>query len=543
MSSSLQLLLIEDDAQDAALLERLLTEARSPSRFHVHHCASLESGLEHLKSESVDALLLDLYLPDSSGSQTVVEVRKRDPNIPIVVFTGRGDDGIALHALQAGAQDYLVKDELTFTLLQRAIRYAIERQRMRQENERLHERVAQLSKHESLGLLAGGIAHDFNNLLTVVLANAKMIHDRLPAGGELRPAVDAISVSANVAAQLTEQLLTYSGQARPETAALDVSAQIEALEPLLKSVASDDVELRLSLAPNLLAVEGDAAQITQLVMNLVLNAAEASRGGSSVVEVVTRAVTLTESTLPDLTAGSPLEPGPHIVVEVRDFGCGMDDTTLKSIFDPFFTTKFTGRGLGLASVLGVVQNHAGGVTVESYAGRGSVFSIYLPSTARPIPAMEVAPAELDGHGQILDVDDDESVAEVVQWSLRSYGYTVRSAHDGWSAIEEVERRGSEIDLVLMDLTMPGIDGRETLRRLRQLRPGIRVILSTGYDAAIATEGVPEDQFDGFLQKPFEPSELAAVVKRCLSENDPQREVAFSRRAASESRLSLRRARR
>jgi len=515
-----RILLVEDDPADFALLRRhLASDFAPPGRFDLERVETLQAAIDRLAKQDIGVLLLDLHLPDSQSVATVERVREFDRVVPIVVFTAAGDDEIALQALQAGAQDYLVKDELSASLLRRAIRYAMERRRIQDENERLHERLVQLAKLESLGVLAGGIAHDFNNLLTVILANAKLTHRALPPESPHASPLEAIIVSSNVASRLTAQLLAYSGKGRLELAPLDLSAHVREMEPLLRGLLGTNVRLQIRLEEALPMIEADASQIQQIVMNLLINAGEALQKQPGSVEIRTGCSQIGDTKPAGLAAGCRVEPGTYVSLEVRDTGCGMDESTVERIFDPFFSRKFAGRGLGLAATLGIVRGHDGALCVVSRPGEGSTFTAYLPVSRLRPPPPSLERRELRGEGLILVIDDDEAVCEVAQRSLERFGYSVLVASSARQALRILRRRAAEVDLVLLDLTMPDMDGHEAFGEIRRIREDLKIILVSGYDAKDAAGHFPETGLAGFLQKPFGPEELAGKVAEVLHETE------------------------
>ena len=512
-----RILLVEDDAADALLVQRTLGTPAAPAfGFRLYRSQDLASGLERLDEGGIDVVLLDLHLPDSRGADTVARVRERDAAVPIVVFTVAGAEEMALRSLQAGAQDYLVKDELSQSSLRRAIRYAIERMRMRLEADRLQERLGQAQKLESLGMLSGGIAHDFNNLLTVILANASLAQRDLPAGSSARSPLSAVIEAARFAARLTDQLLAYSGGANAALVPLNLSVRVQEIEELLRRLLPENVELELRLTRELPAVAADPGQIQQLVMNLVRNAAEAVGAGPGRVVVETRIEEVGPAVVASLASGTTIEAGPAVVLRVRDTGCGMDAETVERIFDPFFTTKFTGRGLGLAACHGIVRSHQGGLRAESRPEQGAVLSAYFPfcRDARTTP-VRVEGAR--GPAQVLVVDDDEAVREAALRCLERAGYEVCEAASGREAIAELERSPESVDLVLLDLTMPDLGGEETFLGLREIRPDLRVLLTSGYDRGEVARRFGVDGVTGFLAKPYDPETLVARVTTALAE--------------------------
>jgi PAS domain S-box-containing protein len=371
------------------------------------------------------------------------------------------------------------------------------------ERKMFEEQMRQAQKLESLGVLAGGLAHDFNNLLTGVLGNASLALDDL-AHHPARAQVEEIVGAAERAAMLVKQMLAYAGKGRFVLERLDLSHVVSEMAPLIRASIGPATLLDLRLTADLPCVEADAAQLQQLVMNLALNAAEAVGNSNGRVRIS--------------TAAREADGELQVVLEVSDTGCGMDEETKARIFDPFFTTKFTGRGLGLAAVLGIIRAHRGSITVDSTPGSGSTFTVVLPA-AETLESAEAhdAPAELRGYGSILVIDDEELVRNMTRYSLQRFGYAVETASDRRHAVEVFGSRPHDFDAVLLDLTMPHNNGEDTLRDLREIRPNVPIILSGGYSEMEAERRFADSGVAGFLQKPYTATTLARKLKQAVRE--------------------------
>jgi PAS domain S-box-containing protein len=386
------------------------------------------------------------------------------------------------------------------------------------ERKRFNERLQQMQKLESLGVLAGGIAHDFNNLLTGIMGNASMVLDDLPRDsrphGDLQKVVDA----SERAAMLTQQLLAYAGKGRFVIEPVNLSEVVRKISYLIQASVPRTVELRLQLADDLPATEGDAAQIQQLVMNLVINGAEAIEKDKTGTVIVSTSLKQVDQTYLQQTFGPhEISPGSYVMLEVSDTGCGMDDATKARIFDPFFTTKFAGRGLGLAAVLGIVRGHKGALRVYSVPGKGSSFKVLLPVSARVASREPVnLGKDLKGSGTILVIDDEELVRQLSQSALARYGYTVLAAENGPKGIEVLRTNVQAVDLVLLDMTMPLMSGEETFQHLKTIRPDLPVILCSGYHEVEYAERFAGKGLAGFIQKPFTAAYLAERIKTTLT---------------------------
>lgn len=382
------------------------------------------------------------------------------------------------------------------------------------DHEKLERKIQDTQKLESLGVLAGGIAHDFNNLLTAIVGNASLASLSLPASSPVVPHLKQIEQASMRAAELCNQMLAYSGRGLFTLKKIDLNHLITETTQLLTVSIGKTVQLRQNLAAGLPAIEGDGAQIRQIVMNLVINAAESIGSHSGVVAITTGVVRVDDDYLQTLFHHSELKPGDHVFLEVSDNGSGMDANTLKRIFDPFFTTKFAGRGLGLAAVLGIVRGHHGALKVHSEPRRGTTFKLLLPACAGPMesPKGDDGPLVLaSASGRVMVVDDEEPVRTVAALMMEAMGYTVDTAEDGRVAVELFLKAPSAYQLILMDLTMPHPDGAETFRQLRHIRPGIPVVLMSGFSEQDALSAFTGKDLAGFIQKPFTAQAFNKVI--------------------------------
>jgi signal transduction histidine kinase/CheY-like chemotaxis protein len=391
-----------------------------------------------------------------------------------------------------------------------------ERRRAEREQAKLQAQLLQAQKLESLGLLAGGIAHDFNNLLTSMLGCASVAQSLLPESSPALGPLDDVVAAARRAADLTRQLLAYSGKGRFEVRAIDLSEDVREISHLLEATLPKGVRLQLELDANLPAVEADPGQIQQVVLNLVVNGVEAIGDEPGTVVVTTGVHDVDEASATDFAGSTPLAPGRYVFVEVRDTGCGMDEATKAKIFDPFFTTKSTGRGLGLAATMGIVRGHKGAVGLFSAPGNGTTFRVLLPASALPVQMDDrPTPAGFSGSGTVLIVDDDKGVRNTLRMLLRSMGFDVLEARDGREAIEAFAANSDAIAVVVLDLTMPVLGGREVFDELRAVRPGVRVILSSGYDKEETMRRFGAKGLAGFLRKPYTSADLAEKLSAAL----------------------------
>ncbi len=389
--------------------------------------------------------------------------------------------------------------------------------RLKAEDERrtLERQMLHVQKLESLGVLAGGIAHDFNNLLVSVLGNAGLALAELDPASPARGRLSDIELAAQRAAELTRQMLAYAGRGRFVVQRLDLSEIVREIVTLLRTVVVRTAEIDVRLAEDLPDVEADASQLRQVVMNLVTNAADAIAGAAGRIEITTGRVSATRDYLAQSCTGEDLDPGEFVFAEIADTGCGMDPQTLARIFDPFFTTKVTGRGLGLAAVLGIVRSHRGAIAVESTPGVGTRFRLLLPAVAasptdRQTPGV-MAKTALSS-GTVLVVDDDDGVRTVATLSLERAGFRVVAARDGEEGVAALRERVGEIDAVLLDMTMPRLSGADTCHLIRRMQPDLPIVLTSGYTEPDAGARFAADEVAGFLQKPFTPATLVRIIQ-------------------------------
>lgn len=394
-----------------------------------------------------------------------------------------------------------------------------ERKKAEEERLRLETKVKQAEKLESLGSLAGGIAHDYNNILTGVLGNASLAFQELPETSPIRQRMRQIEISAERAAELTDQLLAYAGEEQHVTRVFSLNDLIREQEDRFEGVMSSGVQLETHLKKDLPSIEADPAQITQAILNLLHNASDSLRGEGGVVMLRTSVINAKRSYFDGAILDEGQPEGRYVFFEVSDSGVGMDPEIQSKMFDPFFTTKATGRGLGLAAVLGIVRAHDGAIKVYSQPGRGTTVEALFPvhREVKEIPEESGIFRLWQGTGTALVVDDEELVREVAVKVLERQGFDVLRASDGPQALEIFERRKDDIRLVLLDLTMPQMDGETVFREIRRHGTDVRVLLMSGYREKSATQGLEGEGLAGFLHKPFRPNELVRKVREVLVE--------------------------
>ncbi len=398
-----------------------------------------------------------------------------------------------------------------------------ERKRAEAEKLSMERKLLESQKLESLGVLAGGIAHDFNNLLTGIMGNASLLGYELPRDSHLHPHLRQIESAALRAAELCQQMLAYSGKGRFVVGPVDLGTLIQETVPLLRASIGKSVRLQFRLADRLPTVMADGTQMRQILMNLVINASDAigDRGGDIVL--TTGTVDADADLLRRAEQGAATKPGPYVFLEVRDTGCGMSAETRARIFDPFYTTKFAGRGLGLAAVLGIVRGHEGALFVDSEPGRGSTFRLLLPASQeaggdaiRP-DAPSGTESAWTARGRVLLIDDEEAVRFVGSRMVESFGLDCDTAADGAEGLARYDAPGARYDVVLLDLTMPGMNGEAVLSALRQRRADLPVVLMSGFSEHEVSQRFAADGPAAFVQKPFSVGTMRSTLRAILGD--------------------------
>lgn len=443
--------------------------------------------------------------------QTLATGETYDQELRIVCSTG---EVIYVHSLAELDHDEAGRP----TKLVGTMQDITDRKQAEEERHRLERQVLQAQKLESLGVLTGGIAHDFNNLLMAIVGNADLALLELSQDSEVWANIQAIIETALKASQLTSQMLAYAGKGRFQVQTHDLNSIISKMGHLLKSSVSKKSTVTYQLTTGIPSIAADAAQLRQIVLNLVINADEALDQMSGQICVKTSARRLTQEELESLMCFETLPQGKYVVMEVTDSGCGMDEETKAKVFDPFFTTKFAGRGLGLAAVHGIVRGSGGALEVISEPGRGATFRVFFRALDRAIsrPPVEVEPTTpWRGRGLVLLVDDEAPVRSAAQQMLERIGFDVIVASDGVEGIELFRQRTDDIVCVLLDLQMPKMNGEETFDEIRALREGTPVVLSSGYGEEEAVQRFAGRGLADFIQKPYRLAALEEKLRKVL----------------------------
>ena len=515
MAKPLRLLLLEDSEDDAILITR---ELQSGGYDVKYRRIDSPEALNLACTEEWDLVISDFSMPHFSGTEALKLVRSRGLDVPFIFVSGTMGEDTAVSAMRFGAQDYLMKSRLKRLVL--AVERELEEHAERLERKRLEKHVQQLQKFEAIGRLSGGIAHDFNNIIGAILGWAELGYEDSPAASKSRMRFEKIREQSQRAARLTSQLLAFGRNQvlLPRNVNLNVLIQEEMA--FLERVIEKNIEVRVQGDPDLRVTRADPTQLQQVLMNICLNARDAMPNGGQLT-ISTQNVEVHEHSL---ETHSQAAPGSYVLLTITDTGIGMDSGTVERVFEPFFTTKELGRGtgLGLATVYGIVKQHGGFVYVDSEPGEGSSFRIYLPA-ADGIHE-PVNPSRNDkivkGTGTILLVEDHEGLRDSVQESLSAFGYQVFSAGDGKQAIDLFKKHVAQIDLILMDVIMPSLNGPDAYVKMSAIRPGVGVIFSSGY--------VPKSELllslleKGalFLQKPYNFATLTQMIRMTIDRTQP-----------------------
>ncbi len=401
------------------------------------------------------------------------------------------------------------------------VRDITDRKKAERERRALEAQVQHAEKLKSLGVLAGGIAHDFNNLLTGILGNASLLGSEPDLRSTQGEIVEDIQQAGRRAAELCRQMLAYSGKGRFTVEYLDLSEIVRETAHLIQASMSKKAVLQYDLSDDLPCIEADPSQIRQVVMNLITNASDALEDKIGTIGLRTDTVDCGKAYLRGCYIGADLPAGRYVALEVMDTGCGMDKETREQVFEPFFSTKFTGRGLGLAAVLGIVRGHRGALKLDSKPGRGATFTVLFPACEEPTAkrvTKETSKKDWRSVGNVLIVDDEPSVLNTARRMLEKMGFTVLTATDGKGALDVFQEHADSIRLVLLDMTMPGMDGKQTFESIRRIRNNVRVLLSSGYNRSeVRVQNFEPQRFSpgalaGFVQKPYQLQTLRQKVR-------------------------------
>jgi signal transduction histidine kinase len=524
-----KILLIEDNSGDARLLQEMLKDDG-------HHdmeltlVVSMREAEEYLAANAVDLILLDPGLPDAIGLEAVQRAHAAAPRPPLVVLTGLDDELLARRALQEGAQDYLIKNEIEPRGLVRALRYSIERAAMQQQLAQVKEQLYQAQKMEAVGQLTGGIAHDFNNLLAIIVGSLDLIAERLDDDQEGRKFAERAITAGLRGGEMTRKLLAFSRRQVLETKTVDFNAVVHGTIEMLRRSLGEKIEIIVRASSALWSVDTDQAQLESALVNLAVNARDSMPdGGQLTIE--------TENSHLDTTyaaRNADVVPGDYVMLSVTDTGTGILPENLDRVIEPFFTTKEVGKGsgLGLSMIYGFARQSGGHFKLHSTYGQGTSARLYLPrgSQARkPALTADADEVRADTGELILVVDDSEDVRTVVVAQLKALGYRTIEAADGASAIALLKTT-PRIDMLLTDMVMPGgLSGIQLGDTVRQLYPAIGILYTSGFTDDLLRNG-SDRPLAGvhLLMKPYRKHELARTVRDALPPRENGYETAYAK---------------
>ncbi len=514
------ILVVDDDAIMRGIAHESLTEAG----FLVSEAENGVRAMKALEHLHPDIILLDVMMPEMDGFDTASAVRQLPDYalVPILIMTALDDMDSINRAYEVGATDFITKP-INWVILVQRVRYMMRAVQMMNDQKQLQEELQQAQKLEAVATLAGGVAHDFNNLLQIVQGSSEILQLQMHNDEVGLHELSRIIAAADRGGKLTRQLLTYSRKIKSEKRSINLNNQVHQVHLLLQRTIPKMVQIELCLEADLKRVDADAVQIEQILMNLAINARDAMPdGGRLIIETANVGN-------PEKHDKSRSAPTPHelVLLSVSDTGHGMDQDTRDQIFEPFFSTKGSGKGtgLGLSMVHGIVINHEGQITCSSVPGKGTCFNIYLP-TVEGIRRKKLAEEKVacrKGDETILVVDDDEAIRHSSKQRLEKEGYTVLTASRGERALEVYGQKADTIQLVLLDLIMPGMGGERCLKKLFYTYPGIKVVIISGYAPDDESMQTIEARTSGYLNKPYTGEQLLKTVRKALGNNQSMRQ--------------------
>ncbi|HES60252.1 MAG TPA: response regulator [Caldithrix sp.] len=519
MDLDLRVLCVDDSEDDTLLLIRALKSGGyNPKYQRVDTASDMENAL---KNEIWDIVLADYSMPQFSAPDALNVLKKTTPDLPFIIVSGAIGEEIAVSALREGARDFINKDNLTRLIpaIQRELRETeVRRQRAKAEADKrnIEEQLFQAQKMEAIGRLTGGVAHDFNNLLTVINGYSELILSNMPKEDPNFEQMQLIRQAGRRAENLTRQLLAFSRKQTLKPVVLDLNELLFNMEKILHRLIGEDIDLIAAYADNLKYVKADPSQLEQVILNLVINSRDSlEKGGRITIE--------TDNVYLDNPADDERngQTGLHVMLSISDNGIGMDDSIKAKIFEPFFTTKEKGKGtgLGLSTVYGIVKQSGGSIIVDSKPGKGSTFKVFLKAIeehdVKPHIDHQKTSGQLIGEETILIVEDENAVLDLMLKVLDQHGYNVLQAFTAEDALTMISTLEEPIDILLTDVVLPGMNGRELAEEILKIKPEIKIIYMSGYtDQVIGNEGILDENTD-YIQKPFSPFFLLKKVREVL----------------------------
>ena len=525
----LRIVILEDDTAHVQAIMRALADAGVDAKIRV--AGTLREYRDLVAVNPPDIALMDMNLPDGRAFELLTKPPE-DCLFPVLIMTGYGNEQVAVEAMKAGAMDYIVKSPEAFTAISHTLSHALHEWRLMQEHKRseqkkieMEKRLLQSQKFESISVLTGGLAHDFNNLLMAVLGNLELALEYISPVSAARSCIENAVRASKRAADLTQQMLAYSGKGRFVIREVNLSELVEGNIHMFRAAVSKNITLNLQLKKDISLIVADVGQLQQVVMNLITNASEAIGEMNGVLTLSTGVEAYDEVYLQQSRIEEKPLAGRFVYLEISDTGCGMDEKTLSLLFDPFFTTKFTGRGLGMAAVFGIVRGHKGAIFVNSAVERGTTVRVLFPAAEVEQVALEPAGAPTADRqvrheappisGTILVADDEEPVRNLCKAMVEHFGFQVVTAVDGEDTLEVFRKHADEIVCVILDLSMPRMDGIAAYKELQRISPDLKVILSSGFNRQEAAQRFIDQSLAGFIKKPYGMKALQNELERVL----------------------------
>ncbi|MDP9132308.1 MAG: response regulator, partial [Nitrospirota bacterium] len=510
---------LESHPADAELICTTLRDAGIPCQSR--RAETREEFLAALRQEEYSLILADTSVPGLEGAAALALTRTLHPDMPFLFVSSTQGEEFAIDLMQRGATDYIFKQRLGRLVpsIKRTLRELDERLERKRAEDALRvseKQFRQAQKMEAVGRLAGGLAHDFNNLLTVIMGHSQVLLGELTSGNPIRAKIEEMQKAGERATSLIRQLMAFSRKQAVEPKVLPLNSVVGNVESMLRRLIGEDIQLVIRPDPHDGYVKADPGQLEQVIMNLVVNARDAMPNGG-LLAIETSQAELTRTPMHHL---QPLPLGQYVKLTVTDTGSGMDTDVLSHLFEPFFTTKeeHKGTGLGLSTVFGIVTTCGGGLDVWSQVGHGTTFDLYFPRVnpqALTVHATEPPGCLRQGSETILLVEDDTSVRDLVRNELAKIGYQVLEAKNGIEACLTATQQNCHVDLLLTDVVMPGMNGRDLAQHLSVIRPNLRVLFISGYLDDICVNNGMDPHRTTFLQKPFTPDVLLRTVRALL----------------------------
>jgi len=511
MKSKFRILHLEDSQEDCELVQRIL--ASEGIDCEIVRCADRAKFIQDLETKEFDLIFADCTLPQFTGQHALALAREIAPGVPFIFVSGTIEEDSAIESLRSGATDYVLKDRLT--RLVPAVRRALAEVEERTKNQEMEQRLRQSQRLEAVGTLAGGIAHDFNNILTIIKGYTSLLPMECGQPDRVKSIAETIDRASQRGSELVNQLLAFARKSEGSFTSTALNHRIHEIASMLRPAMPQNISFELHLEEGLPEIHADPGQVERALINLSTNARDAMPEGGKIVF----ATSLVQSGEAPLQAGH--ENDPYICLRVTDTGCGMDEATRQRIFEPFFTTKPRGKGtgLGMPVVYGLMQSHNGLIDVRSEPGKGTSILLYFPVPREPlaqtVQSTPASPRSVAGTETVLIVDDESDVRYFLEVVLNANGYKILSARNAETALEMLPQAEGEVHLLFSDIGLPGIDGFELSRRARQIRPGLKTILCSGYSDAGLKIKMAEQGIDGFIPKPYDMSELLQVIRTIL----------------------------